>query len=87
MPEDVLNKHFIASPFTASSLRRGDDEREVDEFLDEIVGELLTLSCANDDLRVRLNACQECTGDPPRGRALVPRVKCRVGAGRRRPER
>jgi DivIVA domain-containing protein len=53
-PEDVFNKHFIATQF-----RRGYDEREVDEFLDEIVVELRRLSSDNNDLRARLKACQE----------------------------
>lgn len=35
------------------------DEREVDEFLDEIVVEMRSLSSANHDLRLWLNACQE----------------------------
>ncbi len=53
-PEDVLNKHFTATQF-----RRGYDEQEVDDFLDEIVVELRRLSADNDDLGVQLKACQE----------------------------
>ena len=57
MPEDVLNKNFTATQF-----RRGYDEQEVDDFLDEIVVELRRLSSDNDDLRVQLKACQESKG-------------------------
>jgi DivIVA domain-containing protein len=60
LPEDVLNKLFTASQF-----RRGYDEREVDEFLDEIVVELRRLGNANDDLRLRLDACHEGNGVIP----------------------
>ncbi|MHB8273994.1 MAG: DivIVA domain-containing protein, partial [Dermatophilaceae bacterium] len=57
MPEDVLNKNFTATQF-----RRGYDEQEVDDFLDEIVVELRRLSSDNDDLRAQLKACQESKG-------------------------
>jgi DivIVA domain-containing protein len=56
-PEDVLNKHFTATQF-----RRGYDEQEVDDFLDEIVIELRRLSSGNDDLGAQLKACQEGKG-------------------------
>lgn len=56
-PEDVLNKHFTATQF-----RRGYDEQEVDDFLDEIVVELRRLTADNDDLGVQLKACQESKG-------------------------
>ena len=57
MPEDVLNKNFTATQF-----RRGYDEQEVDDFLDEVVVELRRLSSDNDDLRAQLKACQESKG-------------------------
>jgi DivIVA domain-containing protein len=57
MPEDVLNKNFTATQF-----RRGYDEQEVDDFLDEIVVELRRLSTDNDDLRVQLKTCLESKG-------------------------
>ena len=57
MPEDVLNKNFTATQF-----RRGYDEQEVDDFLDEIVVELRRLSTDNDDLGVQLKACQDSKG-------------------------
>jgi len=47
-PEDVLNKHFTATQF-----RRGYDEQEVDDFLDEVVVELRRLAGENSDLRAR----------------------------------
>jgi DivIVA domain-containing protein len=56
-PEDVLNKHFTATQF-----RRGYDEQEVDDFLDEIVVELRRLSTDNDDLGAQLKTCQESKG-------------------------
>src|SRR4029078_10383521 len=57
MPEDVLNKNF-----TATQVRRGYDEQEVDDFLDEVVVELRRLSSDGDDLRTQLKRCQERKG-------------------------
>ena len=54
MPEDVLNKNFTATQF-----RRGYDEHEVDDFLDEIVVELRRLTNDNDDLAKQLKTCLE----------------------------
>jgi DivIVA domain-containing protein len=54
MPEDVLNKNFTATQF-----RRGYDEHEVDDFLDEIVVELRRLTNDNDDLAKQLKTCME----------------------------
>ena len=62
MPEDVLNKNFTATQF-----RRGYDEHEVDDFLDEIVVELRRLSSENEDLSGQLKACQEDRGVIPSG--------------------
>lgn len=59
-PEDVLNKNFTATQF-----RRGYDETEVDDFLDEIVVELRRLVGENDDLRTQLKTCQESRGVIP----------------------
>src|SRR6476469_9037810 len=50
-PEDVLNKTFTQTPF-----RRGYDEREVDDFLDDIVAEMRRMSKESDDLRGELGA-------------------------------
>lgn len=60
MPEDVLNKNFTATQF-----RRGYDEHEVDDFLDEIVVEMRRLSSDNADLLAQLKACQEANGVVP----------------------
>jgi len=60
MPEDVLSKNFTATQF-----RRGYDEHEVDDFLDEIVVELRRLSSDNDGLRAQLKECQEAQGVLP----------------------
>ena len=46
MTDDVVNKDF-----TATQLRRGYDEHEVDDFLDQIVVELRRLTSDNDALR------------------------------------
>jgi DivIVA domain-containing protein len=62
MPEDVLNKNFTATQF-----RRGYDEHEVDDFLDEIVVELRRLSNENDDLSRQLKNCMEDKGVIPPG--------------------
>lgn len=62
MPEDVLNKNFTATQF-----RRGYDEHEVDDFLDEIVVELRRLTSENEDLSRQLKTCQEDRGTMPSG--------------------
>jgi DivIVA domain-containing protein len=62
MPEDVLNKNFTATQF-----RRGYDEHEVDDFLDEIVVELRRLTTENEDLSRQLKICQEDKGTLPSG--------------------
>jgi DivIVA domain-containing protein len=62
MPEDVLNKNFTATQF-----RRGYDEHEVDDFLDEIVVELRRLTSENEDLARQLKVCQEDKGVIPSG--------------------
>jgi DivIVA domain-containing protein len=53
-PEDVRNKVF-----TAVRLREGYDVNEVDDFLDEVVAELERLLADNDDLRAKLEACEQ----------------------------
>ena len=52
-PEEVVNKRFSATKF-----RQGYDEEEVDEFLDEVVGELRRLTAENADLRGKLSVCE-----------------------------
>ena len=48
-PEDVIKKSF-----NATHLRRGYDETQVDDFLDEVVVELRRLVAENDGLRTCL---------------------------------
>src|SRR5665647_361063 len=73
-PEDVLNKHFTATQF-----RRGYDEQEVDDFLDEIVVELRRLSTDNDDLGAQLKACLESKGVTVAKTAAVSAAAAGVG--------
>ena len=49
-PEDILNKQFQSTQF-----RKGYDEREVDDFLDEIVAEMRSLIAQRDDYLQQLN--------------------------------
>jgi len=60
-PEDVSNKRF-----TPVRLREGYDMGEVDQFLDEVEGELARLTKENDDLRAKLSSAQ---GSPAAGAA------------------
>ncbi|MEP7161801.1 MAG: DivIVA domain-containing protein [Dermatophilaceae bacterium] len=57
-PEDVLNKNFTATQF-----RRGYDEQEVDDFLDEVVVELRRLLGENAELRRKLGAAGSAVHD------------------------
>ena len=59
-PEDVSNKRF-----TPVRLREGYDMGEVDQFLDEVEGELARLTSENDDLRAKLSAAQQSGGSTP----------------------
>ena len=59
-PEDVLNKNFTATQF-----RRGYDEQEVDDFLDEVVAELRRLTQERDDLSTQLADCRKGKGAAP----------------------
>ncbi|ANS78266.1 cell division protein [Serinicoccus hydrothermalis] len=52
-PEDVIKKSF-----SATHLRRGYDETQVDDFLDEVVVELRRLVTENDGLRTDLEDCR-----------------------------
>lgn len=56
-PEDVLNKTFTQTQF-----RRGYDEREVDDFLDEVVAEMRRMVKDSEDLRAR---AQDGSGSRP----------------------
>ncbi|MGN6242170.1 MAG: DivIVA domain-containing protein [Motilibacteraceae bacterium] len=53
-PEDVQNKTFGASGLG----RKGYDETEVDDFLDEVYDEMLRLTRENEELNTKLSACQ-----------------------------
>ena len=52
-PDDVVQKKFNETKF-----RGGYDQDEVDDFLDEIVGELRRLTGENEDLRRQLSQCE-----------------------------
>ena len=52
-PEQVLNKHFQTTQF-----RKGYDERDVDDFLDEIVAEMRSLLAQRDDYKQQLADCR-----------------------------
>ena len=52
-PEDVVNKRFQPTKF-----REGYDQDEVDDFLDEVVGELRRLTSENEQLSQKLSACE-----------------------------
>ncbi|MFK5633813.1 DivIVA domain-containing protein [Ornithinimicrobium sp. LYQ103] len=56
-PEDVIKKSF-----SATHLRRGYDETQVDDFLDEVVVELRRLIAENDGLRTDLEDCRASRG-------------------------
>ena len=58
-PEQVLNKHFQTTQF-----RRGYEERDVDDFLDEVVAEMRRIVKEGDDLRDQLNECRQTKGMP-----------------------
>src|ERR1044072_245192 len=58
-PEDVLNKNFTPTQF-----RRGYDEREVDDFLDEVVAEMRRIVKEGDDLRDQPNEGRQTRGMP-----------------------
>src|SRR5690349_1795158 len=82
-PEDVLNKNFTATQF-----RRGYDEQEVDDFLDEVVAELRRLTQERDDLGTQLEECRKGQGAATTGAARAgatstsaPTVTARIPAG------
>jgi DivIVA domain-containing protein len=58
-PEQVLNKHFQTTQF-----RRGYEERDVDDFLDEIVAEMRSLIEQRDDYLKQLNDCRAGKNQP-----------------------
>lgn len=66
-PEDVVNKRFQPTKF-----REGYDQDEVDDFLDEVVGELRRLTSENDDLRQKLSASEQRVSELSRGGSAAP---------------
>ena len=82
-PEDVLNKTFTTTQF-----RRGYDEREVDDFLDDIVAEMRRMTKADDEIRQQLNDCREGRGLEPVTAAMpVPVLAPWTAWGIRGPQR
>ena len=68
--EDVKNKQFTPTRF-----KGGYDEKEVDDFLDEVEAELTRLYRENTDLRARLQVAEQAARQPgaaPVGRRLPP---------------
>ncbi len=61
-PEQILNKHFQTTQF-----RKGYDERDVDDFLDEIVAEMRTLVSQRNDIRQQLEECRAGRGQAKDG--------------------
>ena len=65
-PEQVLNRHFATTQF-----RRGYEERDVDDFLDEIVAEMRSLIEQRDDFQKQLNECRAGKNQPAVKAAVV----------------
>lgn len=63
-PDDVVKKQFRTTQF-----KKGYDEDEVDDFLDEVVAELRRLSSENDELRQKLSSCEARVGQLSRSTA------------------
>ncbi|MFZ1287317.1 MAG: DivIVA domain-containing protein, partial [Candidatus Phosphoribacter sp.] len=66
-PEQVLNKHFQTTQF-----RKGYDERDVDDFLDEIVAEMRSLLAERDDYKQQLADCRAGRGQSTEAVADAP---------------
>ena len=56
-PEQILNKHFQTTQF-----RKGYDERDVDDFLDDVVAEMRALTAQRDDYKHQFEECQSRSG-------------------------
>lgn len=63
-PDDVVNKTFQPTKF-----REGYDQDEVDDFLDEVVNTLRGIQQENDELKVKLSACENRVGELSRAGA------------------
>ena len=74
-PEDVLNKTFTQTQF-----RRGSDEREVDDFLDEVVAEMRRIVGENEQLRQQLEEAQARADHAPAAAAPWPAPASRMWA-------
>lgn len=61
-PEDVVNKRFQPTKF-----REGYDQDEVDDFLDEVVGELRRLTTENEQLRQKVASAERQVAELGRG--------------------
>ncbi len=61
-PEDVVNKRFQPTKF-----REGYDQDEVDDFLDEVVGELRRLTTENEQLRQKVASAERQVAELSRG--------------------
>ena len=66
-PEDVIKKSF-----TSPHLRRGYDETQVDDFLDEVVVELRRLNAENAALESDLQECRAGQEGSSAGSSFVP---------------
>src|SRR6478609_2380879 len=70
-PEDVVNKQFT----TIGVRKKGYDEGEVDQFLNEIEAELRRLHAENNELRSRLTAAQRAQqAAPPQAAPAAPQA-------------
>ena len=79
--EDVKNKQFTPTRF-----KGGYDEKEVDDFLDEVEAELSRLTRENTDLRTRLQVAEQAARQPAPAPALHRRrAAARAGRLRRPP--
>ena len=65
-PEQILNKHFQTTQF-----RKGYDERDVDDFLDDVVAEMRALTAQRDDYEHQFEECQSRSSTVASNRAPV----------------
>ena len=80
-PEQILNKHFQTTQF-----RKGYDERDVDDFLDEVVAEMRTLIAQRDDVKHQLDDCRAGRAPPRRTAGRRPRGRRGAREAPRRPQ-
>jgi len=65
-PEQILNKHFQTTQF-----RKGYDERDVDDFLDDVVAEMRALTAQRDDYKHQFEECQSRTSSSVQDRGSL----------------